>query len=74
MMQRSTRVETTGIKCTLIRMCINVRSKVGVVNIIIFLLGRERDGAIAYIDARAIVSPSTGILIALYPTGIAAVL
>ena len=73
MMQRSTRVETTGIKCTLIRMCINVRSKVGVVKFLL-LLGRDRDGAIAYIDARAIVSPSTGILIALYPTGIAAVL
>ena len=38
MMQRSTRVETAGIKCTLIHMRINVRSKVGVVKINFFSL------------------------------------
>ena len=59
MMQRSiyvrTHVETAGIKCTLTRMHINVRSKVGVVKINFFSLDRrDHAGAFAYIDAHAI--------------------
>ena len=64
MMQHSTRG-------TLIRMRINVRSKVGVVkiNFLVWTRSCRRDRVHRF----SRYSPSTGILIALYPTGIASI-